>query len=250
MIYAADNAVFPYGILADERLIDRVCSLMEHLIPRFDPDIIVVACNTASTLALESLRQRFSKPFVGVVPAIKPAAALSTSKVIGVLATPATIVREYTDSLIANFATQHAVYRLGSNTLVELAEKHLRNEKVPDSVLFSELSKLIQLDRTGTMDTIVLACTHFPLLKERFRKIPAFSHLQWVDSGNAIARRVSHLLETLSFDTASTHANLPEISFLFTDEHTRESTASAYKAFLNTTRAKVNLIGTNLTSIG
>ncbi len=192
--YAADNAAFPYGIMQENNLIHRVDQILHRFQEITRADLIVVACNTASTIALPALRQRFSVPIVGVVPAIKPAAKISESKVIGLLATPGTVARQYTQNLIDEFAGDCQVITLGSRLLVEMAEQKLSGVAVCPSALREELKPLLDANQQQLLDTIVLACTHFPLLKKELTQCaPSIKH--WVDSGEAIARRVQNLLE-------------------------------------------------------
>ena len=113
LVYAADDAGFPYGRLSEEELVARVLSVMERLVARFHPDLAVIACNTASTLVLPALRARFAIPFVGTVPAIKPAAALTRSGLVSVLATPGTVARDYTRGLIQTYAGDCKVTQIG-----------------------------------------------------------------------------------------------------------------------------------------
>jgi glutamate racemase len=194
IIYASDNAAFPYGTKPEAELISRVNQVMEKLLARYPVDIVVIACNTASTLTLPYLRNHFSMQFVGVVPAIKPAAETSSSKVIGLLATPATVERAYTHDLIKTHAADFTVISLGSSELVYLAEQKLRGELISDKQITPITQALLDADGSRRMDRLVLACTHFPLLKEELsRNLP--ERISFVDSGEAIARRVSHLLE-------------------------------------------------------
>ena len=190
-IYASDNNAFPYGVKSQDFLVQRVDSVLRALIKTEQPDIIVVACNTASTVALPIIRSHFSAPVVGVVPAIKPAAALSRTGVIGVLGTPATVERAYTQQLINDFASHCTVLKLGSSRLVDIAEQALRGRGANPEELKTILAPLFQVEQ---LDTIVLACTHFPLLADELAAI-APRPLCWVDSGDAIARRVASLLE-------------------------------------------------------
>ncbi len=187
--YLADTAYFPYGTKNDEELIIRIEAVLNNAIGQLAPDIVVIACNTASTLALSHLRQRFNLPFVGVVPAIKPAAALSTTKTLGLLATPATVSRPYTAQLIADFAGDCQVVRFGSHSLVASAEASLCGRSPAQSHIKHELAGLLEQPGGDRIDTIVLACTHFPLLAEALQQAaPHISH--WVDSGAAVARQV------------------------------------------------------------
>jgi glutamate racemase len=198
LVYASDNAFFPYGTRGEEELIDRVDKVLHEIIAAFAFDIIVVACNTASTLTLPHIRSHFAQPVVGVVPAIKPAAALSKSRVIGLLATPATVARSYTHDLIREYAAGTEVISVGSSDLVQLAENKLRGDEITSTQLKSILQPFFDHPDGHKMDALVLACTHFPLLKNEIAaQFPA--HVQVIDSGEAIARRVAFLLETHDF---------------------------------------------------
>lgn len=190
LIYASDNAFFPYGTKAEAELITRVDYVIHELLKAYPADLLVIACNTASTLALPHLRARLSIPVVGVVPAIKPAALASKTKVVGLLATPATIARPYTHQLIADHAQNCKIISVGSSELVQIAEQKLRGEIVD----INEIAKITQnFWHAENLDTLVLACTHFPLLREEL--IAALPPgLQLLDSGAAIARRVGFLL--------------------------------------------------------
>jgi glutamate racemase len=212
--YASDNAAFPYGTKTEEELIERVDVVLHQLQQTTQADIIVVACNTASTVALPRIRERFSQPVIGVVPAIKPAAAISQSKVIGLLATPGTVKREYTQQLIAQFAADCEIISIGSSELVHLAEQKLRGETITQQQLEPIVQRLIH---NPEIDTVVLACTHFPLLKEELKiALPNIKH--WVDSGEAIARRVGHWLSQQNVDTKSPQPNDGKLTVLFTKD--------------------------------
>lgn len=196
LVYAADQAYFPYGLKTDADLSQRVVSQVEALYHRYAPALVVIACNTASTLALDSLRAEFPCPFVGVVPAIKPAAAATKSGVIGMLATSATVNRPYTQNLIDEFASNHKVLRLGSDALVELAEQKITGKAVDVAAIHQELQRLFRQPCGNEIDTVVLACTHFPLLKLEFEQWSKREQksIHWIDSGEAIAKRVVQLL--------------------------------------------------------
>lgn len=191
--YAADTGFFPYGDKSDDVLVRRIPSLARRLVDEVQPDLFVIACNTASTLALEVTRAVLDIPVVGTVPAIKPAARLTKTGTIGVLATPGTLKRAYTDALISEFARHCQVLTYGSVQLVALAERFAAGEPVTDDELSDELSKLLEQDGGDQIDQIVLACTHFPLLTERLRALVP-PGIEFIDSGNAIARRVMSLL--------------------------------------------------------
>lgn len=189
-IYASDNAAFPYGVKSQDFLIERVDAVLKRLITEVEPDIIVVACNTASTVVLPSIRDHFKAPVVGVVPAIKPAVALSRTGLIGLLGTPGTVNRDYTQALINEFASDCRIVKVGSSRLVEIAEQALRGSSPDKSELEEILAPLFAADK---LDTIVLACTHFPLIVQDLKNASP-RRVNWIDSGEAIARRVASLI--------------------------------------------------------
>lgn len=193
-LFCSDNAYFPYGIKKESDLIARVTMVLTALENQSRPDIIVLACNTASTVALESVRAKLKAQVVGVVPAIKPAALLTQSRCIGLLATPGTINRAYTQKLIDDFAAGCTIIRVGSNELVWVAEQYLRTGMVDHTEMHKILTPLRNAIAQEQMDTVVLACTHFPLLIDFLQEqLPEVKH--WVDSSEAIARRVTWCLE-------------------------------------------------------
>lgn len=193
-IYASDNAAFPYGTKTEEELIVRVNKVIQALTAKYPIDIMVIACNTASTLTLPHLRGQFSQPIVGVVPAIKPAAQLTKSGIIGLLATPGTVARPYTHDLIREYAPNCKVISVGSSELVHIAEQKLRGDNFSMEKIAQITQQLLIADTGQQMDTLVLACTHFPLLRaEIATTLPG--GIQLIDSGEAIARRVEFLLQ-------------------------------------------------------
>ena len=191
-VYAADDALFPYGAIAEDRLIARALDLMERLLAAHRPDLVVIACNTASTIVLPSLRARFTVPFVGTVPAIKPACAASRTKRVSVLGTQATVQREYTRALIREFAAGCEVTLVGSARLAALAEAELRGGPAEDAAIAAELIPCF-VENAARTDIIVLACTHYPLLLDRLTRLAPWP-VDWIDPAPAIARRVSDLL--------------------------------------------------------
>lgn len=193
-VYAADDAAFPYGGLAEPDLVARVLAVMERLLAIHEPDLVVIACNTASTLVLPALRQRFVMPFVGVVPPIKPAAALSRSRVVTLLATPGTVARAYTRDLVATHAGHCAVTLVGAPNLARYAEGQMAGEAIDDAALSREIAPcFVTLPDGRRTDVICLACTHYPLLRPRFEHLAPWP-VQWIDPAPAIARRVVQLL--------------------------------------------------------
>ncbi len=194
LIYGADDAAFPYGEFDADSLVARVLSVMERLIDRCEPDIIVIACNTASTLALSHLRARFPQfPFVGTVPAIKPAASQSRSGMISVLATPGTVTRDYTRELIRTYAAHCEVTLAGSSLLAPLAEAFMRGRAVEDAAIAREIAPAFVAAEEGRTDCIVLACTHYPLLLSHFERLAPWK-VSWIDPAPAIARRTAQVL--------------------------------------------------------
>lgn len=192
IVYVADNGGFPYGTKTEAEIAARVPALLGRLAERFRPRLIVIACNTASTIALASVRAALDLPIVGTVPAIKPAAEQSETRVIGVLGTNATVRQPYVDDLSAKFASDCLVLRHGSAALVELAEASLRGEPTPDQAYADALAGLLDQQGGSEMDIVVLACTHFPLVADRLAAV-APRPLRFVDGAKGIARRTSYL---------------------------------------------------------
>ncbi|MFY9692820.1 MAG: glutamate racemase [Xanthobacteraceae bacterium] len=205
-IYVADDAAFPYGAIEESALVARVVALMGELIEAHRPDLVVIPCNTASTIVLADLRKTFSLPFVGTVPAIKPACASSATKRVSVLGTEATVRREYTRALIRDYAGDCRVTLVGSKHLASYAEDDLAGVPISDAALRKEIAPAFVDDGKRT-DTVVLACTHYPLLIERLRDLAVWP-VNFIDPAPAIARRVGALLgpATLSGSAGTTTA--------------------------------------------
>lgn len=191
-VYVADDAVFPYGAIEAATLVSRILTVMACQIEAHRPDLVVIACNTASTIALARLRERFSVPFVGTVPAIKPACAASVTKIISVLGTKATVKHEYTQGLIREFAAGCEITLVGSARLAALAEAELSGGTVADCEIATEIAPCFIHGEKRT-DTVVLACTHYPLLLDRFIRLAPWP-VNFIDPAAAIARRVVDLL--------------------------------------------------------
>lgn len=190
-IYLFDNNAFPYGDKSNEFLIDRVKHVINNAVSSYTIDLVVIACNTASTICLPTLRSTLSIPIVGVVPAIKPATYVTKNKCIGLLATKATVQREYTYNLINEFAKGYHIELLGLSELALIAERKLQGI----SVDINELKKLMKpwLSLPVVPDTIVLGCTHYPFIRDELQEI--FPNATFIDSGYAIASRVYSLLK-------------------------------------------------------
>jgi glutamate racemase len=192
-VYAGDDAAFPYGRLSEETIVARVLAVMERLIGLYDPRLVVVACNTASTVVLPHLRERFPVPFVGTVPAIKPAALATRTGYVTVLATPATVARDYTRDLVETYAGGCKVNLVGSRRLAGFAEAEMAGAPVSDEELTAELRPCFIEDEGGRTDVVSLGCTHYPLLLSRFQQLAPWP-VTWIDPAPAIARRVTQLI--------------------------------------------------------
>lgn len=194
-VYVADDAAFPYGAWEEPALKARILDLFGGLLTRFDPEISVIPCNTASTLVIDALRQAFpGHPFVGTVPAIKPAAERTRSGLVSVLATPGTVKRQYTRDLITQWATKCHVRLVGSDRLAQMAETYMRDGFVDEQAVKDEIAPcFIEQDGRRT-DIVVLACTHYPFLANRMRKMAPWP-VDWIDPAEAIARRALSLLD-------------------------------------------------------
>ena len=209
-IYVADDAFFPYGHHGEEQIIARVLPMIGDLIATHAPDLIVIACNTISTLVMSHLRSEYKVPFVGTVPAIKPACAKSKTKRVSVLGTKGTVKREYTRGLIRDFAQGCEVTLVGSADLASLAEAALSGDEVSDREIFAEIEPCFvgnnDSDPART-DTVVLACTHYPLLMDRLIKLAPWP-VDWIDPAPAIARRAADLLKPASREADHTGAKM------------------------------------------
>ncbi len=211
LLYVADDAAFPIGSWPEADLTARLLSLFGTLIATHDPKAVVIACNTAFTLAGDALRKAHPHvPIVGTVPAIKPAAERTASGLVTVLATPGTVRRTYTRRLIDSFASQCHVRLVGSDRLAELAERHLRGEAVSDDALLTEVSDCFFEQDGRRTDIVVLACTHYPFLANRFRKIAPWP-VDWLDPAEAIARQLTRVLgDGLACELARVPAEVPD----------------------------------------
>jgi glutamate racemase len=196
-VYVADDAFFPYGRHSEDRIIARVVPLIGELIAAHTPDLVVIACNTASTLVMSHLRAEYKLPFVGTVPAIKPACLRSKTKRVSVLGTKGTVQREYTKALIRDFAQGCEVTLVGSADLASLAEAALNGHEVKNPEILAEFAPCFvgeSAEVSARTDTVVLACTHYPLLMDRFTALAPWP-VDWIDPAPAIARRVADLLK-------------------------------------------------------
>ncbi len=192
VIYAADYAGLPYGMKSEAELAARVPALLGRLVERYKPQLVTIACNTASTIALDHVRSALDIPVVGTVPAIKPASELTKTGVIGLLGTKATIRQPYVDRLAADFAADKMLLRHAAPELVYAAEAKLRGEQPDAGAIAAAMSWLVEQAGGAELDTVILACTHFPLLRDELA-VAAGRPVQFIDGAKGIARRIAYL---------------------------------------------------------
>lgn len=190
--YFMDNAYLPYGMLSQEKVIARLTALLQYIeTQNLKVDVLVIACNTASTLALEKVRKLTHIPVVGVVPAIKPAALLTKTQRIALLATPATVSNSYTQQLIAHYGKNVVVDLYSSVELVAIAEQLYFFAEFDQGKFEQEMLRLAIHPDT---DVLVLGCTHFPILAQQVNNY-FDGAIKLLDSGAAIAKRVKAILD-------------------------------------------------------
>lgn len=206
IVYFADHAYSPYGDKDTLWLNHHIIQLVSALNQQHTFDAIIIACNTASTVCLEQLRQCINTPIIGVVPAVKTAANLSHNQSIGILATPTTINGAYLQSLIQDFAKQCQVTKVASTELVKLAEQKLNKQPIDDQTIAHIIDPFIK----SNCDYVVLGCTHFPHLNQELTAIA--KHINWIDSANAIARRCLSLLAPINL-VQENETPLPDMCF-------------------------------------
>ena len=196
-IYVADDAAFPYGNWAEPALRERLLTIFDGFLRDYQPEISVIACNTAFTLAGSDLRAAFpSHTFVGTVPAIKPAAERTRSGLVSVLATPGTVKRAYTRDLIQSFASQCHVRLVGSEKLARMAENYIRGQAITDDDVRAEIEQCFYEKDGRKTDIVVLACTHYPFIANVFRRLAPWP-VDWIDPAEAIARQARRLVPAL-----------------------------------------------------
>ncbi len=193
VLFIADDAGFPYGLKSDGVLVSRLLALIESAAREFVPDCIVLACNTASTIALQALRESFAVPIVGTVPAVKPAAALTRSGLVSVLATPATVAREYTRALIQQFGAGTSFTLVGTPSLAAIAEAHSSGAAIDEEAIAREIAPAFIGDGGAKTDVVVLGCTHYPLLLDKLDAAAPWP-VAWLDPAPAIGRRIANVL--------------------------------------------------------
>ena len=195
--YLADTAVFPYGEQEDRFLISRIVTLIGEAIARHHPQVVIVACNTASTLALSALRAAYpTTPFVGCVPPIRWAARQTRTGVIGLLATRATIRRPYLTELHAQYAPGCTLLTHAAPLRAGYAEQLFRGEAVPDLLIEQEIRGLFDKPASTQLDAIGLGCTHYTFVLDRLRALTP-PDIAWLDPADAVARHACTMLQTL-----------------------------------------------------
>ncbi|MBW8908013.1 glutamate racemase [Mesorhizobium sp. RCC_202] len=231
-VYVADDAAFPYGAWEEPALNAHILALFGTLLERFRPAVSVIACNTASTLVIDALREEFPDHlFVGTVPAIKPAAERTRSGLVSVLATPGTVKRQYTRDLISKWAQKCHVRLVGSDRLAGLTETYMREGFVDEEAVRAEIAPCF-IERDGNRtDIVVLACTHYPFLVNRMRKTAPWP-VDWIDPAEAIARRAMSLLDPVGEPSGE---NEPDIA-IFTSGKVDFATRRLIQGFGLTTR--------------
>jgi len=215
LVYLADTAGFPYGAWDEAQLVERICTVIGHAIDEGQPDCVIVACNTASTIALDALRKRFDVPFIGTVPAIKPAAAATRSGIIGVLATPGTVAREYTKALVDTYAYHCDVILHGCAHLARLAEERMHGREIEDDAVRREIAPVFQERDGRRTDVVVLGCTHYPLLADEIAALAPW-RVTYIDPADAIARRAE---QVLGDHAAARRADAAVLKAFVTSEH-------------------------------
>ena len=193
IVYVADFAGLPYGSKTEIQITARVAGLLGRLVERYQPRLVTIACNTASTIALNEVRAAIDVPIVGTVPAIKPASERTKTGVIGLLGTAATVRQRYVDQLEAEFATNMTLLRHAAPELVHAAEAKMRGEAVDPQIYADAMSGLTSQRGGDQLDVVVLGCTHFPLLQDEL--LAAAPGMGFVDGAAGIARRIAHLTD-------------------------------------------------------
>jgi glutamate racemase len=196
--YIADTAFFPYGDQPDEQLIAHILSLIQDATARLRPDAVVIACNTASTLALNALRQTINIPVIGCVPPIRWAARLSQTRCIGLLATPATVKRPYVSWLREAYAPDCQLIAHGARRLASLAERRFRGQEVSLEAIAQEILPLFQQKDGNLIDVVALGCTHYPFLLPELERLSPSTAIRWLDPANAVASRTAEIVQNIA----------------------------------------------------
>lgn len=226
-IYYADTKNFPYGQKTKEQIIENASLAVEKIINKWNPHAIILACNTISVTALEELRTRFPAiPFVGTVPAIKPAAILSKTKKIGLLATNATVNHPYTKELQNKFASDCKIVSRGDPDLISFIEHKFFQATEEERI--QAVTPAVDFFRENDCDVIVLACTHFLNMSDYIQKV-AGSNIQVIDSREGVVKRALSVESNIKSSCESNN----ETSMLFVSGFTQENDVQIYTNFCN-----------------
>ena len=216
-LYVSDSGYCPYGPKSKEEVIERAVAITEFLISN-GAEIIVVACNTATAAAINHLRSHYTIPFVGMEPAVKPAALNTRTGAIGVLATKGTFKGELYLRTLHKFASNATVLEQVGEGLVELVE----NGETDTPQARKLIGKYIRPMLEQNADHIVLGCTHYPFLREVINDVVGEREVEIIDSGEAVAKRVEYLLDELNL-RAENGASAEYRFMTFADEEYKES---------------------------
>lgn len=204
IFYIADTQFAPYGEKTKEQILQYSLDITNYMISNFNIDVLIVACNTATSAAINELRNVFKNIIViGTEPGIKPAIRLTKTNKIGVLATKATLKGEKYQSLVDKLSLNNelTLYEQACPGLVEQIEKG----KIEDNETFAMLQKWLKPMLLEKVDTIVLGCTHYPLVTKNIKKIMG-DNINLIETGSAIARRLEEL--TRHIDTKSNNKSI------------------------------------------
>ena len=192
--YLAESRHFPFGTKTEPEIKEIVLGSIGRFIEAQQPDLIVIACNTASVTVLENLRQSYPIPFVGVVPAIKPAVSISRKKSIGLFATNKTVSQLYTQNLIDTFATGCSVSKFAMPEIVSFVEKNIFSASEDEIIRI--IKPAADFFKEQDVDTVILGCTHFIYLEDIFKKVLG-SSISVIDSREGVGNRAISLMEKI-----------------------------------------------------
>lgn len=191
IFYIADTLFAPYGEKTKEQILKHSLDIANYLIRIHEIDALIVACNTATSAAIVNLRKEYpSLIVIGTEPGVKPAMQVSKTKNIGVLATPATLSGEKYQNLLKHLSLEHEVivHEQACKGLVEQIE----NGKIFHKDTHTMLCNWLKPMKEKSVDTIVLGCTHYPLVSDLIKEIMG-SNIKLIETGSAIARRLESL---------------------------------------------------------
>ncbi|MDD2564487.1 MAG: glutamate racemase [Salinivirgaceae bacterium] len=200
-IYFSDNAYCPYGKKSFAEIQSRVFDIVRFLIDKYNVKLVVVACNTATAAAIDELRANFPIPFVGMEPAIKPAALKTKTGVIGVLATEGTFNGRLFKNTYEKYATEATMIVTAGNNLVEYIEAGIVDGTDIENLLKNYIDPMV----TNNADLLVLGCTHFPLLSDTIKTL--YPKLNLIDPAPAISKQTLNILKINDIESASTSGN-------------------------------------------